>query len=99
MLAAGFLNAEESKRLAGVDHMTLAPDLLYELSKSEASAGDTRAMSLFNVEKTQSVTTRERISFINDKGTYVTAFDKSFEGKGKWKTEQVSYAIRLPSIG
>ena len=92
-MAAGFLNAEETKKLAGVDHMTLAIDLLYKLSKSEASMEAMKAESLFSAEKSISLQFREPVSFINDKDKYATAYDRSYEGKGRWKTEQVSLSF------
>ena len=98
MLAAGLLNEEESKRLAGVHHMTLAPDLLYALSKREEKEEEIRAMSLFNNARMEKEHARDFTSFLNDEDIYAAAFEKSYEGKGKWKTQQVHnlhFSIRI----
>ena len=94
VLAAGFLNVDETKKLAGVDHMTLAIDLLYELSKSGASSKEMGAMSLFSTERRKPLPAREPISFIDDRDKYAIAFDRSYDGKGRWKTAQVRHRLR-----
>ena len=88
VLAAGLLNIEEAKKLAGVNHMTIAIDLLYTLSKTEESAEDARAMSLF-IDAPGNEQATERTSFIENESKYAEAFEKSYNGKGKWKTKQV----------
>lgn len=88
VLAAGLLSIEEATKLAGVNHMTIAPDLLYKLSKTHESIEDARAMSLF-IEAPEEKQAVERKSFIEDESRYVEAFEKSYGGKGKWKTKQV----------
>lgn len=87
-LAAGLLNIEEAKKLAGVSHMTIAIDLLHTLSKTEENSEDARAMSLFN-DAEASEQEIEQMSFIENESKYAKAFDKSYKGKGKWKTKQV----------
>lgn len=88
ILAAGLLNVEEAKKLAGVNHMTIAIDLLYTLSKTDASTEDARAMSLF-IEAPENEQAVERISFIENESKFAEAFEKSYNGKGTWKTKQV----------
>lgn len=88
VLAAGLLNIEEAKKLAGVDHMTIAIDLLYTLSKTDESREDARAMSLF-IDAPGNEQAIERTSFIENESKYAAAFGKSYNGKGQWKTKQV----------
>ena len=88
VLAAGLLNIEEAKKLAGVDHMTIAVDLLYTLSKTNESTEDAKAMSLF-IDVPGNEQKLERTSFVENENKYAQAFEKSYNGKGKWKTKQV----------
>ncbi|KAL9031258.1 MAG: hypothetical protein Q9196_000696 [Gyalolechia fulgens] len=88
VLAAGLLNIEEAKKLAGVSHMTIAIDLLYTLSKTDERTEDAKAMSLF-MDAPQNEQAVERVSFIENERKYAEAFEKSYGGKGKWKTKQV----------
>lgn len=88
VLAAGLLNVEEAKKLAGVNHMTIAIDLLYTLSKTDESTENARATSLF-IDPPGNEEAIERTSFIENESKYARAFEKSYDGKGKWKTKQV----------
>ena len=87
--AAGLLNPGEAKSLAGVDSMTIAPDLLHVLSKTEESETDVTAPSIFFKEIKVSQQTTETPTFVNDEKRYREAFAKSYGGKGAWKTKEV----------
>lgn len=88
--AAGLLNAGEAKQLAGVDSMTIAPELLRILSKTEEPEVDITKSSIFaretNISDHQ---TTEKHSFVNDEKKYREAFARSYGGKGAWKTQEV----------
>ena len=72
--------------------MTIAIDLLYTLSKTNESTEDARTMSMFiNAPRNEQAV--ERISFIENESKYVEAFEKSYNGKGKSKTEQVGFQL------
>ena len=87
--AAGLINADEAKQLAGVDSMTIAPGLLRMLSKTEESEVDVTATSIFSRGTKASEQTIGPHSFVNDEKKYREAFARSYDGKGAWKTEQV----------
>ena len=90
MKAAGLLNAGEAKQLAGVDSMTIAPELLRILSKTEEPEVDITESSIFARETMISDhQTTERHSFVNDEKKYREAFARSYGGKGAWKTQEV----------
>ena len=96
--AAGLLNAGEAKQLAGVDSMTIAPDLLRTLSKThEAEIGITNS-SIFEKETKASGQKIEVHSFVNEERKYREAFAKSYGGKGEWKTKEVRPFIALTSV-
>ena len=87
--AAGLLNAGEAKQLAGVDSMTIAPELLRTLSKThEADIGITNS-SIFDKAPKASGQKIEGHSFVNEERKYREAFARSYGGKGKWKTQEV----------
>ena len=87
--AAGLLNAGEAKQLAGVDSMTIAPELLRTLSKThEAEIGITNS-SIFEKDTKASGQEIEVHNFANDERKYREAFARSYGGKGKWKTQEV----------
>ncbi|KAL9127033.1 MAG: hypothetical protein Q9217_004022 [Psora testacea] len=87
VLPAGLLNIEEAKKLAGVNHMTIAIDLFYTLSKTDESTEDARAMSLF-IDAPENEQAVERRSFIENKSKYAEAFEKSYSGKGNGRGNQ-----------
>lgn len=93
--ATGLLNADEAKQLAEIDSMTVAPDLLRTLSKTEEPDVDATESSIFKQETKEQVQVRELTSFINDETRYREAFTKSYEGKGAWKTKQVRLEVCL----
>jgi len=84
--AAGLLSVDEAMRLAGIDSLTVAPDLLRTLSKTEESASNVAAMSVF--EQDAQAIQIERMSFVNDEVRFREAFAKSDDGKGPVKTAQ-----------
>lgn len=87
--AAGLLNASEAIQLAGVDSMTVAPDLLRLLSKidePEANLADSSIFEKENDERKQEIETQH---FVNDESKYREAFARSYDGKGAWKTKEV----------
>ena len=87
--AAGMINAGEAKQLAGVDSMTIAPDLFRMLSKTEEPEVDVIASSLFSRKDKASEQTIETHDFVDNEKKYREAFARSYGGKGAWKTEEV----------
>lgn len=87
--AAGLLNAIEAKRLCGVDSMTVAPDLLRLLSKTEEPKVDVMKSSIFEKQTKAMGQEIEVISFVDDEIRYREAFARSYDGKGAWKTKEV----------
>lgn len=87
--AAGLLNAGEAKQLAGVDSMTVAPDLLRLLSKTEEPEVDVANFSIFDKETKTKEQEIEVKSFVHDEHGYRKAFARSYDGKGAWKTKEV----------
>lgn len=96
--AAGLLNADEAKQLAGVDSMTIAPELLRTLSEThEAEIGITNS-SIFEGEIKASGQKIGVHSFVNEERKYREAFAKRYDGKGEWKTQEVRPSIALSSV-
>lgn len=89
--AAGLLNAGEAKQLAGVDSMTIAPDLIRLLAQTEEPEAEVVKYSIFE-KRTKAQETRAK-SFVNDELKYREEFAKSYEGKGAWKTKEVCLRI------
>lgn len=96
--AAGLLNAGEAKQLAGVDSMTIAPDLLRTLSKTDEGETGITNSSIFVKETKPSGQKIEIDSFVNEERKYREAFAKSYGGKGEWKTKEVRPFIALISV-
>lgn len=92
------MSKEEAKKLAGVDYVTIAPDILYELSKAEEPEDDLTAVSLFHNTAKQNRLPEERQTFINNEDKYAAAFDKRDSGKGKWRTRQVCCLLSPPTV-
>ena len=93
--AAGLLDAGEAKQLAGIDSMTIAPELLRTLSEThEAEIGITNS-SIFERETEASGQKIEVHSFVNEERKYREAFARSYGGKGEWKTQEVRPFIAL----
>ena len=87
--AAGLLDAGEAKQLAGVDSMTVAPELLRMLSKMEEPEVDITNSSIFERKTKVSEQITEVHSFVDDEKKYREAFVRSYDGKGAWKTQEV----------
>lgn len=93
--AAGLLDAGEAKQLAGVNSMTVAPELLRTLSKTEEPKIDVTDSSIFERDTKATEQTIEVHSFMNDEKKYREAFARSYGGKGAWKTQEVGTHIFL----
>lgn len=87
--AAGLVNADEVKQLAGVDAITIAPDILRLLSKTEESSTDVVNISMFDKKATVDEQTLEVRSFMNSETEYRRAFASSCGGKAAEKTREV----------
>ena len=96
--AAGLLNAGEAKQLAGVDSMTIAPELLRTLSETHEAEIGIRHSSIFERKTKASGQTIEVQRFINEERKYREAFARSYGGKGEWKTQEVRPFVALNSI-
>ncbi len=95
--AAGLLDTGEAKQLAGVDSMTIAPELLRTLSKTQEAEIGVEKSSIFERETEASGQKREVHSFVNEERKYREAFARSYGGKGAWKTQEVRPFIALIS--
>ncbi len=87
--AAGLLSVEEAMQLAGIDSMTVAPDLLRTLSKKEEPENDVAGLSVFKNSYNFPSNLLEPITFINDESKYRKAFAETEKTKGPMKTAQV----------
>ena len=96
--AAGLLNAGEAKQLAGVDSMTIAPELLRTLSETHEAEISIRYSSIFERETKASGQNIEVQRFINEERKYREAFARSYSGKGEWKTQEVRPFVALNSV-
>ena len=96
--AAGLLNTGEAKQLAGVDSMTIAPELLRTLSETHEAEISVTNSSIFEGEKKVSGQKIEVHSFVNEEVKYREAFAKRNGGKGEWKTQEVRPFIALSSV-
>ncbi|KAJ5512709.1 Aldolase-type TIM barrel [Penicillium fimorum] len=75
VLPASLTSVEEIFFLAGVDHLTIAPALLTQLTKPYVG----NVKSLFDIAPTLPIPTRG-ISFINDPGSYQITFSRDLGG-------------------
>lgn len=88
--AAGLLSIQEAKTLAGVDSMTIAPDLLRTLAASEAVVDDIEHVSLFTGKRRvlDEEQLQRQLYVQNEKG-WREAYARAYDGKGQWKTNEV----------
>ena len=93
--AAGLLNAGEAKQLAGVDSMTIAPELLRTLLETHEAEIDITNSSIFEGETKASGQEIKVHSFVNEEKKYREAFARSYGGKGEWKTQEVRPFVAL----
>ena len=89
VLPASLISTEEVMGLAGVRHMTIAPALLEQLSRSE---NVTR--SLFDEPAVSpSGPGPSTISFLNDEAAYRIAFTRANLGKAETKLTEVGNGV------
>lgn len=91
VLPASLTSVEEIFLLAGVDHLTISPGLLTELT--QPFAGNVK--SLFDIEATLPIPARN-VSFINDPGNYQITFVRDQGGASPVKLTEVSAYIDRP---
>ena len=77
--AAGLLSRDEAMRLAGIDSMTLAPDLLRTLSQTKEPEASVAHLSVFKEIIDDSEQGIERMTFIDDEIKYREAFAKTVQ--------------------
>ena len=87
--AAGLLSVDEAMQLAGIDSMTVAPDLLRTLSKTEEPENEVTGLSVFKSSYKLPQDLGEPLNFINDESKFRRAFAESEKSKGPAKTAQV----------
>ena len=87
--AAGLLTVEEAKALAGVTSMTVAPDLLRTLSVTEVNEANIDDVSLFRKSNKTEEARLERRSYVEDEKGWRKAYERAYDGKGRWKTDEV----------
>ena len=88
VLPASLTSVEEIFQLAGVDHLTIAPHLLNELSQTQSPA----AKSSFDAAPTVPVT-EPGTSYLNDHGRYQITFARDSGGASQRKITEVCYNI------
>ncbi|KAJ5955264.1 Aldolase-type TIM barrel [Penicillium viridicatum] len=88
VLPASLISVDEILLLAGVDHLTIAPGLLTQLT--QAYAGNVK--SLFDIEATLPIPARD-VSFINDPGNYQITFTRDLDGASQIKLTE--FACRM----
>ncbi|TVY40379.1 Transaldolase [Lachnellula subtilissima] len=91
VLPASLTCIEEIMALAGVNHITIAPGLLKELSRKPAAGNET--VSLFD-ETPVGSKTKELLSFAGDEKAFRIAFTLSGRGEGERKLGQVWFELR-----
>ena len=74
--------------MAGVDAMTLAAEVLEELSSTTDSPESLEARSIFHSAAQNLSTHSAQLSYINDKAKFLRAY--TINGRGKARTEDVS---------
>ena len=93
--AAGLLSIMEAKMLAGVDSMTVAPDLLRTLASTSATEEDVEKLSIFRDGTNPRKDEMQRPTYIKEERVWKEAFAEAYGGKGLWKTNEVR-SIALP---
>ncbi|CAG8895735.1 unnamed protein product [Penicillium egyptiacum] len=94
VLPASLTSVEEIFCLAGVDHLTISPGLLRQLT--QPFAGNVK--SLFDIAPTLPIPARG-VSFINDRGSYQITFARDQGGDSQIKLTEVCARIdRLSSF-
>lgn len=88
VLPASLTSVEEIFLLAGVDHLTISPVLLKQLTRPYAG----KDKSLFDIEATLPIPERD-VSFINDPGNYQITFTRDLGGANQIKLTEVSAYI------
>ena len=84
VLPASLTSVEEIFLLAGVDHLTIAPGLLAQLTQPYAG----NVKSLFDIAPTLPVPAKG-ISFLNDPGSYLITFTRDQGGASQIKLTEV----------
>lgn len=90
VLPASLTSVEEIFLLAGVDHLTISPILLTQLTQPYVNI-----KSLFDIEATLPIPARD-VSFINDPGNYQITFTRDQGGASQIKLTEVSAYIHRP---
>ena len=91
--AAGLLTTSETKQLAGVSSLAIAPELLHALAQTEEEMLEIEKESLYvaeNEQKALSGQSLEQKRYINDKKAFKADFAKGCNGKGKREIPVVS---------
>lgn len=90
VLPASLTSVEEVYFLAGVNHLTIPPDLLTQLSQPYMGDGK----SLFDFASTLPVPARG-ISFVDDPGSYLITFARDHGGASQIKLTEVCIPLDL----
>jgi len=90
VLPASLTSVEEIFFLAGVDHLTIAPGLLTELTQPCAR----NVQSLFDIAPTLPIPAKG-VSFVNDPGSYQITFARDQGGASQIKLTEVCVSINL----
>lgn len=84
VLPASLTSVEEIFLLAGVDHLTIAPGLLAQLTQPYAG----NVKSLFDIAPTLPIPAHD-VSFISDPGSYLITFTRDQRGACQIKLTEV----------
>jgi hypothetical protein len=90
ILPASLTSVEEIFFLAGVDHLTISPGLLTELTQPYAG----NVKSLFDIAPTLPIPAKG-VSFANDPGSYQITFVRDQGGASQIKLTEVCVSIEL----
>ncbi|OJD29317.1 transaldolase [Diplodia corticola] len=92
VLPASLTSAAECMKLAGVQHITIAPALLRELAATQAGATSpaAQAHSLFDDPSLAHAPVPPKLSYLNDEAGYRAAITQANKGK---EEEKLTYAI------
>ncbi|KND91694.1 Transaldolase, partial [Tolypocladium ophioglossoides CBS 100239] len=89
VLAASLTSVDDVMQLAGIQHITISPGLLHELSTTDASSWNGKLGEYFAQGPTKrSWETRDYVGLMNDEGAWRLAFTRSGFGTSEGKIIQ-----------
>lgn len=100
-MPASLTSINEIMLLAGVDHITIAPDLLRELASTEIEGSTTDWPSLFDEVKTSSAQIPPPLAFVENEEGFRMALTRDKQGINEGKLTQVGscFDFLVHSVG